>query len=70
MQRAAKKQLLRLKQNSTAQNPQGDLFDHKAAAEPKEAEEHPVLQSLRELQPDELTPGEALERLYQLKQQV
>ena len=66
--RAAKKQLLKLEQNSAAQNPQGDLFDKKP--EPPEPEEHPVLQSLRELQPDELSPKEALERLYQLKKLV
>ncbi|OIQ99522.1 DNA mismatch repair protein MutS [mine drainage metagenome] len=63
--RAAKKQLLKLEQNSAAQNPQGDLFDKKP--ELPEPEEHPVLQSLRDLQPDELSPKEALERLYQLK---
>jgi len=66
--RAAKKQLRALEQNSAAQNPQGDLFDKKP--ETPEPEEHPVLQSLRELQPDELSPKEALERLYQLKKLV
>ncbi len=68
--RTAKKQLLRLEQNSAAQNPQGDLFDHKTVVEPEEPAEHPVLQSLRNLQPDELSPKEALERLYQLKKLV
>jgi len=63
--RSAKKQLLKLEQNSAAQNPQGDLFDRKP--EMPEPEEHPALQSLRDLQPDELSPKEALERLYQLK---
>ncbi|MDO8261619.1 MAG: DNA mismatch repair protein MutS [Gallionella sp.] len=66
--RAAKKQLRKLEQNSAAQNPQGDLFDRKP--EMPEPEEHPVLKSLRELQPDELSPKEALERLYQLKKLV
>jgi DNA mismatch repair protein MutS len=66
--RAAKKQLLKLEQNSAAQNPQGDLFDKKP--EVPEPEEHPVLKSLRELQPDELSPKDALERLYQLKKLV
>ena len=66
--RAAKKQLLKLEQNSAAQNPQGDLFDKRP--EPPEPEEHPVLQSLRDLQPDELSPKEALERIYQLKKLV
>jgi DNA mismatch repair protein MutS len=68
--KTAKKQLLKLEKNSAAQNPQGDLFDHRAVVEPEEPEEHPVLQSLRDLQPDELSPKEALERLYQLKKLV
>ncbi len=63
--KAAKKQLRKLEQNSAAQNPQGDLFDKKPEA--PEPEEHPVLKSLRDLQPDELSPKEALEKLYQLK---
>jgi DNA mismatch repair protein MutS len=66
--RAAKKQLLKLEQNSAAQNPQGDLFDKKP--EMPEPEEHPVLKTLREVQPDELSPKEALEKLYQLKKLV
>ena len=68
--RAAKKQLRTLEQNSAAQNPQGDLFDHKAVVEPEKPEEHPLLQSLRDLQPDELSPKEALEKIYQLKRMV
>ncbi len=67
--RSAKKQLRVLEQNSAAQSPQGDLFDHKAA-EIEEAEEHPLLAALREVQPDELSPKEALERIYQLKRLV
>ncbi len=66
--KAAKKQLRKLEQNSAAQNPQGDLFDRKP--EMPEPEEHPLLKSLRELQPDELSPKEALESLYQLKKLV
>ena len=66
--RAAKKQLLKLEQNSAAQNPQGDLFDKKP--ELPEPEEHPLLSALRDLQPDELSPKEALERLYQLKKLI
>ena len=62
----AKKQLRALEQNSAAQNPQGDLFDHKAVIEEK-PEEHPLIATLRELQPDDLSPKDALEKLYQLK---
>jgi DNA mismatch repair protein MutS len=65
---AAKKQLRALEQNSAAQSPQGDLFA--AIACDPEPEEHPLLNALRELQPDELSPREALERLYQLKKLV
>ncbi len=64
--RNAKKQLRLLEQNSAAQNPQGDLFDHKRV-EIAEPQEHPLLAALREIQPDELSPKEALDRLYQLK---
>ena len=35
-----------------------------AAPEP---EEHPLLSALRDVQPDELSPKAALEKLYQLK---
>jgi DNA mismatch repair protein MutS len=64
----AKKQLRALEQNSAAQNLQGDLFDKKT--EMREPEEHPVLTSLRVMQPDELSPKDALEKLYQLKRLV
>ena len=67
--RSAKKQLRLLEQNSAAQSPQGDLFDHKAE-ETEEAEEHPLLTALREVKPDEMSPKEALEKLYQLKKLV
>ena len=63
--RSAKKQLVKLEQNSAAQNPQGDLFA--AAPETPEPEEHPLLLALRDLQPDEMSPKEALEKIYQLK---
>ena len=66
--RNAKKQLVKLEQNSAAQNPQGDLFA--AAPEAPEPEEHPLLSALRDLQPDEMSPKEALERIYQLKKLV
>ncbi|MDO8349774.1 MAG: DNA mismatch repair protein MutS, partial [Gallionella sp.] len=67
--RTAKKQLRALERNSAAQSPQGDLFDHRAA-EPEEIEEHPLLAALREIQPDELSPRDALEQLYRLKKLV
>ena len=66
--RTARKQLRALEQNSAAQNPQGDLFDTRPAA--PEPGEHPLLAAFGELQPDDLTPREALEMLYQLKKLV
>ena len=66
--RNAKKQLVRLEQQSAAQNPQGDLFT--AVPEAPEPEEHPLLSALRDVQPDELSPKAALEKLYQLKRLV
>jgi DNA mismatch repair protein MutS len=66
--RAAKKQLVRLEQQSAAQHPQGDLFAT-APATP-EPEEHPLVSALRDVQPDDLSPKEALEKLYQLKKLV
>ena len=66
--RNAKKQLVKLEQNSAAQSPQGDLFA--ATPEVPEPEEHPLLSALRDLQPDEMSPKEALERIYQLKKLV
>ncbi|WP_212787141.1 DNA mismatch repair protein MutS [Ferrigenium kumadai] len=66
--RSAKKQLVRLEQNSAAQNPQGDLFA--AVPDIQEPEEHPLVAALRDLQPDDLSPRDALERLYQLKKLI
>ena len=63
--KAAKKQLRLLEQNSAAMSPQGDLFDQRISEEP---EEHPLLDALRSIQPDELSPKDALEKLYQLKE--
>jgi len=42
------------------------LFDQRPAVVAEEPEEHPLVAALRDLQPDELSPKEALERLYQL----
>lgn len=36
----------------------------------KEPEEHPLVATLRDLQPDEMSPKEALERIYHLKKLV
>jgi DNA mismatch repair protein MutS len=66
--RNAKRQLVKLEQNSAAQNPQGDLFA--AVPEAPEPEEHPLVSAVRDVQPDDLSPKAALEKLYQLKKLV
>ncbi len=68
--RTAKKQLVKLEQNSAAQNPQGDLFDRRPVVMAEEPEEHPLVAALRDLQPDELSPKDALEKIYQLKKLI
>ncbi len=68
--RSAKKQLVRLEQNSAAQSPQGDLFASAPPPEAEEPEEHPLVSALRELQPDDLSPRDALEKIYQLKKLI
>ncbi|MFH2134842.1 MAG: DNA mismatch repair protein MutS [Pseudomonadota bacterium] len=66
--RSAKKQLVKLEQNSAAQNPQGDLFA--AVPEAPEPDEHPLVSAMRDVDPDDLSPKAALEKIYQLKKLV
>jgi len=68
--RAARKRLAELEENSGG--PQRDLFTAgaKAAPDATHAEEPAVLKRLREIDPDSLTPREALELLYQLRKQL
>ncbi len=68
----AKKQLIRLEQESIARQAQMDLFAMSAPeSEPESTEDKPhldpVIAMLNELSPDELTPRQALEQLYALK---
>jgi DNA mismatch repair protein MutS len=67
--RVARKQLRSLEQQSAGHSPQGDLFAA-APPEPEPPEEHPLLEKLRTLQPDELSPRQALDLLYELKRSV
>jgi DNA mismatch repair protein MutS len=64
----AKKQLRTLEQQSAMQSPQGDLFSVETA--PVETIEHPALSELRDIQPDDLSPKAALEKIYQLRKLV
>jgi DNA mismatch repair protein MutS len=64
--RDAKRNLVRLENREARAGDQGDLF----AAQPDplpDAAPHPAVDALRDLDPDELTPREALEKLYELK---
>ncbi|MBS1189024.1 MAG: mutS [Rhodocyclaceae bacterium] len=64
--RAARKQLREFEQRAAIDPLQPDLF---ASAEPEEPdpEPHPALEKLAVLDPDSLTPREALDTLYALK---
>jgi DNA mismatch repair protein MutS len=64
---AAKRKLTQLENNQVLQNnkDQPDMFA--ADAVPEEAPQHPVVDELEVIQPDDLTPKQALELLYTLK---
>ena len=63
--RMARKHLARLEEEAASRSPQADLF----AASPRRPPEDksPALTALRELDPDALSPKEALEQLYRLR---
>jgi DNA mismatch repair protein MutS len=64
---AAKRKLTQLENNQlTLNHHQTDMFA--AKAEPAPAESHPVIAELETIQPDDLTPKQALELLYKLKE--
>jgi DNA mismatch repair protein MutS len=65
--KAARKHLAFLEAQAAAQ-PQGDLFSAPARTAPEQPEppEHPAIEQLRNLEPDRLSPREALELLYGL----
>jgi DNA mismatch repair protein MutS len=64
--RAARRHLAELERQLRPGSAQPDLFAP-AAAEPAAPEAHPALAELERLDPDALTPKEALEALYRLK---
>lgn len=68
--KAARKYLLRLEQESVDRNPQRDFFSAMPAGTveiPESLREHSALGLLRAIMPDELSPKQALEKLYLLK---
>ncbi|WP_051710571.1 DNA mismatch repair protein MutS [Andreprevotia chitinilytica] len=64
--RLAKKKLLELEQTSISTNGQPDLFAP-TAFETDEPESHPALEALLALDPDSMTPREALDTLYAIR---
>ncbi|MCP5268678.1 MAG: DNA mismatch repair protein MutS [Zoogloeaceae bacterium] len=70
--RAAKKQLREFEQRASINPLQPDLFASGRTPEPEppEPDLHPVLESLQQLDPDSLSPREALDALYALKSQL
>jgi DNA mismatch repair protein MutS len=64
--RAARRQLREFEQRAAVDPLQPDLFAQ-GEPEPAEPEPHPVLEQLASLDPDSLTPRQALEALYALK---
>lgn len=63
----AKRKLTQLENNQIAQNVhQADMFT--AVEEPMPMAMHPIVSEIETLQPDDLTPKQALELLYKLKQ--
>jgi len=63
----AKKQLSRLEQDAAARSPQGDLF---SAAKSAPSNRHPALDTLELIEPDSLSPKDALDALYKLRAQL
>ena len=65
----AKRKLIQLENNQISQNThQPDLFA--VAIEPTQALLHPALAELEAVQPDDLTPKQALELIYELKKLI
>jgi DNA mismatch repair protein MutS len=71
--KAAKKQLGELEKTSlhnTSQTNQADLFAQSSNHHKTEIETHPTLDRLRDAKPDEMSPREALDFLYQLQREL
>ncbi len=67
--KVARKQLLTLEQGNTGKEQQLDLFAMEMDTyDTNHKEQHPVITALATIKPDELSPRQALEKLYLLKQ--
>jgi len=69
--RAAQRRLAQLEEMGAAAGPQRDLFSSTPVPEPEAASvEHPVVSLLRAANPDLMSPKDALDLLYQLRQRL
>ena len=70
--RAARRHLQALEEKGANSDPQRDLFAPASSqpAAPEPAAEHPLLEKLRAIDPDTLSPREALDLVYQLRKSV
>jgi len=66
--RNARKHLAGLEAAAAAQAPQGDLFSLGLRTDPPAPEPHPAVDALRDCNPDTLTPRDALDLLYRLRE--
>ena len=67
MTQAARRQLREFEQRAAINPLQPDLFAQSFVPEPAEPEEHPAVERLGAIDPNELTPKQALDALYELK---
>ncbi len=65
--KAARRQLREFEQRAAINPLQPDLFAAPYAPEPPDLAEHPAVERLSAIAPDELTPRQALDALYELK---
>ena len=65
--RAARKHLVQLEQDSASHSRQPDLFAAPVSPEPEPAVDPALRAELLQIDPDTLTPKQALDALYQLK---
>ncbi len=68
--KAARKQLSELETTSLHQGHQADLFTPQPSQQMSSIEAHPALDRLRDAKPDEMSPREALDFLYQLQREL
>ena len=68
--RAARRRLAELEEHAFSSGPQRDLFATGAPAAEGEVREHPVLDMLRTVDPDSMSPRDALDALYRLRQKL